>query len=63
MSAADDLSGIVDAAVEISERRRETLATMKEALERGDSEEALEYARQLCGIDDEESDRTNQSVH
>lgn len=63
MNPSDSMLGIFEAALEISERRRETLATMKEALERGDSQEALEYARQLCGIEDEESDRTHQSIH
>jgi hypothetical protein len=56
--------GIIDAALEISARRRETLGLLKEALERGRKKEALELARQLCGVsDDQKGNRADPSLN
>lgn len=59
-----NLRGLVDAALEISARRRETLGQLREALEQGREQEALQLAQQLCGIDyEQKSDRVNQSIN
>jgi hypothetical protein len=61
---SEALNGIIDAAFEISERRRDILAQMREAFDRGDVSEALTLAKKLCGVDDEQkSNRTDQSVN
>ncbi len=53
------LGGLVGAALEIARRRRETLARLRAALERGDDAEALRLAKELCGVEHEQkSDRT-----
>jgi hypothetical protein len=58
-----DAAGLVRAALEISARRRDTLARLKEALLTGDTDEAIRLARIYTGIDDEACDRTDQGVH
>jgi hypothetical protein len=54
--AAEDakLSGLVDIALAIATRRRQTLAQLKAALEAGNDAKALQLAKELCGIDDEQ---------
>jgi hypothetical protein len=42
--------GLVDAVIEISKQRAQTLGEMKSALEAGDDETALEKARELTGL-------------
>jgi hypothetical protein len=55
---------LVAAALDISERRRETLRHMKEAIEKGDKEEVFEFAKALCGVENEQtSDRISESVN
>lgn len=51
---SEALNGIIDAALEISERRRNILAQMREALKQGDEGKALTLAKKLCGVDDEQ---------
>lgn len=67
MSASEISGGLVDAALEISAKRRETLARMRDAFQRGDREEALALAEKLCGVrgvdDEQKSHRTDQSVN
>lgn len=58
-----DASGLVRAALEISARRRDTLARLKQALESEDDGEAIRLARIYTGLDDETSDRTDSGVH
>ena len=56
--------GIIEAAREIAARRRETLSRLRAALECGDTEQVLNIARELCGVNHEqESNRINQSVN
>ena len=52
--------GLRDAALEIGERRYQTLLLIKEALQRGDNDKVVSLASELVGITDEhkESDRT-----
>ncbi len=54
MSDNLSLSGVLNAALEIADKRRETLARLRAALEKGDDTEALKVARALCGVDDEQ---------
>lgn len=42
--------GVVDAVIKIGHQRAEILKAMKEALVRGDEDEALERARELTGL-------------
>lgn len=44
------LKELVNEALEISRRRRDTLADLRTALQQEDDAEALRLARQLCGI-------------
>lgn len=67
MGMGDISGGLVDAALEISARRRETLARMRDAFRRGDREEALSLAEKLCGVsevdDEQKSHRTDPSIY
>ena len=49
------LKGLVDAAIEIADARREILQRMRTALEAGDNAEALKFARELCGLEHEKA--------
>ncbi len=54
------LDGILDAALEIAERRRETLLRLREALKTKNAVEVFRAAEELCGFaDNEESNRVN----
>jgi hypothetical protein len=57
--------GFVNAALEISMRRRAVLALMREALESGDEQQALKFARQLCGLEHgrETGNRADSSIN
>ena len=46
-----NLAGMVDAALEICEHRRDTLRRLRDALLNEHNDEALSLARQLCGIE------------
>jgi hypothetical protein len=52
---------LIAKAVEIAGRRRETLSSLRNALERRDDQGALALARQYCGLTDEktQSNRVN----
>jgi hypothetical protein len=64
MSDNPTLSGVLNAALEIASKRRETLARLRAALEKGDDTEALRVARALCGVrDGEESHRVDPCVN
>lgn len=49
----DSLDGLIDLALEISTKRRETLRRLKEARKRGDLEETLELLDNYLGLDEE----------
>jgi hypothetical protein len=49
--------GLIAAALEISAKRAQTLRCMKSALERGDDFKALQMARELCGLENEQQSR------
>ena len=50
-----DLSNILAAALEVSKRRAAILNRMRTALEQNETLQALEYARQLCGLKTDET--------
>ncbi len=47
------LGGLFDAAMQIAAERRGILGLLRAALESGDNETALDYARRLCGVRDQ----------
>jgi hypothetical protein len=59
-----DLKGLVRAASTIAQARRECLQSLRAALMRRNDAEALEFARKLCGLEnDETSSRIDSSLH
>jgi hypothetical protein len=46
-----NLGGLIDAALQIAGKRRETLYRLRTALENCDDTEALKFARELCGLE------------
>ena len=44
------IGGLLDAAMQIAAERNGLLRAMRDALENGDNETALNYARRLCGL-------------
>jgi hypothetical protein len=59
MTSQEPNQGIIDAAIEISVKRREALSRLRDALERGDNELALELAKQLCGMESNDEQKNN----
>lgn len=51
--------GIVDAILEVGRERKAVLEMLRAALESGDNDRALELARQLCGLKNEERNPVN----
>ena len=54
-----DLSGVIDAILQVGGQRKLLLDQMRSALESDDNETALRFARQLCGLMNEKSTRIN----
>jgi hypothetical protein len=52
-------SEVITAAVDIARRRRAVLDQMREAFEHGDDNKVLTLARNLCGLNNEKSNRVN----
>lgn len=50
-SPGGNLGGLLDIAIEIAAKRRDILRRMRTALENRNDLEALNYARQLCGVE------------
>lgn len=50
-SPATNVGGLLDIAIEIAGKRRDILSRMRTALLNRDDLEALDYARQLCGVE------------
>ncbi len=61
MSDDCNTGGLIDAALEISARRRHTLGQLKDALERNNVEEAIQFAKQLCGIQNSNAQTCNRT--
>jgi hypothetical protein len=53
------VSGVVDAILEVGRQRNVLLVRLRSALQSGDNTQALNLARQLCGLQNEESARIN----
>lgn len=62
MAGNENWVGLLDAAVEIAARRREVLGLMREALASDDDDGLRAAARQLCGVDDEETSRADSGI-
>jgi hypothetical protein len=63
---ADDsrLRGLVDMALQIAGTRMETLGRLRAALVNSEDAEALKFARELCGLEnDETGHRTDSGLH
>ena len=63
MSLEPNTAGVVDAILEVGRQRRTLLENLRAALESGDEPKALRFARQLCGLGNEESNRTNSRLN
>lgn len=50
-SLGPNLGGLLDIAIEIAAKRREILRRMRAALQNSNDQEALDCARQLCGVE------------
>jgi hypothetical protein len=58
-----ELSGLIDAALEIAEKREQTLERLEAALRQGDTPEVYKFAKELCGLKDEALPTARESVH
>ena len=56
---SSDLQNIVTAALDVSKRRAAVLERMKAAFELDDTLQALDCARELCGLKNETGNRVN----
>jgi hypothetical protein len=56
-------AGIVDAILEVGRQRAALLEDLRSALQCGNEPKALHLARQLCGLDNEESNRVNSRLN
>jgi hypothetical protein len=54
-----NISGAVDAILEVGRQRKAVLEKLRAALQSGNDSQALDVARQLCGLHHEECDRIN----
>jgi hypothetical protein len=63
MISEHNTAGIVDAILEVGKQRAALLGKLRVALESGDDSKALLLARQLCGLGNEESNRTNSRLN
>jgi hypothetical protein len=59
MTTSPNMQGVIDAVLEVGSQRKAVLAQLRAALQSGNDSGALELARQLCGLQYEESHRTN----
>jgi len=57
------LSGVVEAVLEVGRHRKAILQRLRAALECGDTKNALNFARQLCGLSNEESNPTDTRIN
>jgi hypothetical protein len=54
-----NITGAVNAILEVGRQRKVVLNQLRAALQSGDDSQALDLARQLCGLQNEESNRVN----
>jgi hypothetical protein len=58
-----NMQGVIDAVLEVGRQRKAVLTQLRAALQSGNDSGALELARQLCGMGNEESHRTNSRLN
>jgi hypothetical protein len=58
-----NVAGVIDSVLEVGRQRKVLLDKLRAALESGDDSGALELARQLCGLQNEESHRANSRIN
>lgn len=63
MISEPNTAGVVDAILEVGRQRGALLEQLRAALQSGDDPKALRLARTLCGLENEESDRTNSRLN
>ena len=63
MKPTTGVSGVFEAAREIARQRREILVQLRAALESGDQPNITRFARELCGLNDEKSNRTDSCIN
>ena len=63
MMTDQNMTALVEAALEISRERAAVLARLRAALEAGDDLAALDCARELCGLHEQKSNRTHPRVN
>ena len=57
------INGVIDVIMEVGAGRTALLGKMRRALLAGNDEQALRFARQLCGLSDEKSSRTHSRIN
>jgi hypothetical protein len=60
---AMNAGGVINAIREVGRQRKVLLDKLRAALESGNDSGALELARQLCGLQNEESNRANSRIN
>jgi hypothetical protein len=63
MISEPNMAGVVDAILEVGRQRGALLEQLRAALQSGDDTKALNLARQLCGLGNEESNPTNSRLN
>jgi hypothetical protein len=58
-----NIAGAVDAILEVGRQRKAVLKKLRAALQSGNDPQALNLARQLCGLQHEESNRTSSRLN
>jgi hypothetical protein len=49
-----NLAGLIDAALQIADKRREKLQHLRTAILNSNTKEVYKYAREICGLEEEE---------
>jgi hypothetical protein len=58
-----NIGSVVDAILEVAQRRKTALEQLRMALQSGENDRAIVIARELCGLDNEESHRVNPRIN
>lgn len=61
--ASPSISRVVEAIAEVGRQRIALVSALKAALQCRNDQKALQISRQLCGLSDEESNRTDSSIN
>ena len=63
MIGEQNITGAVDAILEVGRQRKAVLEQLRAALQSGNDLEALNLARQLCGLQNETCNRANSRLN